>query len=35
MELKEHLPERWQEAFAGVASVHVTRVHRVDRRSAT
>jgi hypothetical protein len=32
MELKEHLPERWQEAFAGVARVHVTRVHRVDRR---
>jgi len=35
MELKAHLPERWQEAFAGVARVHVTRVHRVDRRSAT
>jgi hypothetical protein len=34
MELKEHLPERWQEAFAGVARVHVTRVHRVDRRPA-
>jgi hypothetical protein len=33
MELKEHLPERWQEAFAGVARVHVTRVHRVDRRA--
>jgi hypothetical protein len=34
MELKEHLPEPWQAAFAGVARVHVTRVHRVDRRSA-
>jgi len=33
MELKEHLPERWRAAFAGVARVHVTRVHRVDRRS--
>ena len=32
MELKDSLPERWQEAFAGVARVHVTRVHRVDRR---
>jgi hypothetical protein len=31
MELKEHLPDRWQEAFAGVARVHVTRVHRVER----
>ena len=34
MELKEHVPERWQDAFAGVARVHVTRVHRVDWRSA-
>jgi hypothetical protein len=32
MELKEHLPERWREVFADVARVHVTRVHRVDRR---
>jgi hypothetical protein len=32
MELKEHLPRQWQEAFANVARVHVTRVHRVDRR---
>jgi hypothetical protein len=34
MELKEHLPERWKEAFGNVARVHVTRVHRVDRRPA-
>jgi hypothetical protein len=34
MELRDHLPERWKEAFAGVARVHVTRVHRVDRRSS-
>ena len=35
MELKDHLPERWREAFSGVTRVHVTRVHRVDRRSTT
>jgi hypothetical protein len=35
MELKEHLPERWQEAFAAVGRVHVTRVHRVARRVAS
>jgi hypothetical protein len=34
IELREHMPDRWQEVFAGVARVHVTRVHRVDRRSA-
>jgi hypothetical protein len=34
LELKEHLPELWQAAFAGVARAHVTRVHRVDRRQA-
>jgi hypothetical protein len=34
MELREHLPARWKEAFAGVARVHVTRVHRVERRPA-
>jgi hypothetical protein len=32
MELRDRLPARWKEAFAGVARVHVTRVHRVDRR---
>jgi len=31
MELRDHLPIRWREAFAGVARVHVTRAHRVER----
>jgi hypothetical protein len=35
MELRDHLPQRWKEAFAGVARVHLTRVHRVDRRSTS
>jgi len=30
MELRDHLPERWREAFAGVPRVHVTRVHRLS-----
>ena len=35
MELRERMPARWKEAFAGVTRVHVTRVHRVDRRSGS
>jgi hypothetical protein len=31
MELREHLPERWQEVFAGVARVHATRVQGASR----
>jgi len=31
MELREQLPERWRDVFAGVARVHVTRVHRIER----
>jgi hypothetical protein len=34
MELRDHLPNRWREAFAGIARIHITRLHRVDRRSA-
>jgi hypothetical protein len=34
VELKEHLPERWKDAFLGVARVHVTRLHRVEQRRA-
>jgi hypothetical protein len=34
MDLRDHLPERRREVFAGVARVHVTRAHRIERRPA-